>query len=382
MNNKTGLKLIVFVLLLSIFPYPSEAFYKKKVLVGQFQNPANWDKPYHPGNIIAELIARELLRQKRYQVISATGNMMPEMSSQYSSPDENGVEPAILDYRKTNFPEILFIQNPASEVRKPGMGGKSDKMDQDSLWPVALGETPKKSAYTEVRGKIIKFLPDMDDDSGSLQREKAEIQIHIELVQNKTGRVLNEKTFKISSSTGTEPFSTEKLNSPNGYGTPGLSSMNKALNSLRRQLGSYIAEVLDSLLLEGEIIASKRKEIYKNGIEEPEIEEEILINLGSSNGIRIGDQLQVDAVGLRLKDLYTPMDLGDVYVRAGVIQILHTWEGTAKAIPLAGKDFETGFIVRSITPFRKRGLSSTNINPIGLEEEVPWWEFHGIRSVN
>jgi len=348
MNNKAGLKLIIFVLLLSIFPDPSEAFYKKKVLVGQFQNPANWDKPYHPDTIIAELIAWELLRQKRYQVIPATGNRMPEMT-----------------------------QKPSQE-----MGGKSGRMDQDSLWPVALGETPKKSAYTEIRGKIIKFLPDMEDDSGSLHREKAEIHIHIELVQNNTGRVLNEKTFKISSSTGTEPFSIEKLNSPNGDGTAGLSSMNKALDSLRLQLGSYIAEILDSLLLEGQIIATKRNEIYKNGVKEPEIEEEIFINLGLSNGIRIGDQLQVTAVGLGLKDLYTPTDLGDVYVRAGVIQILHTWEGTAKAMPLAGKDFETGFIVQSITPFRKRGLSSTNINPIGLEEEVPWWEFHGIRSVN
>jgi hypothetical protein len=38
---------------------------------------------------------------------------------------------------------------------------------------------------------------------------------------------------------------------------------------------------------------------------------------------------------------------------------------------LAGKNFETGFLVRSVnTPIRKE------------EEHVHWWEFHGIRSVN
>ncbi|MDA8561443.1 hypothetical protein N9L33_06525, partial [Nitrospinae bacterium] len=67
----------------------------------------------------------------------------------------------------------------------------------------------------------------------------------------------------------------------------------------------------------------------------------------------------------------TEADLGDVYVKIGVIQIIQTWEGTAKAMSLAGKNFEKGFLVRSVNmPIRKE------------EDHVPWWKFHGIRSVN
>ena len=96
-----------------------------------------------------------------------------------------------------------------------------------------------------------------------------------------------------------------------------------------------------------------------------------MVNIGSLNGVRIGDLFQVDAVGLGLSDPYTKADLGDVYVKIGVIQILQTWEGTAKAMPLAGKNFETGFLVRSVNmPIKKK------------EEPLQWWAFHGIRSVN
>ena len=80
---------------------------------------------------------------------------------------------------------------------------------------------------------------------------------------------------------------------------------------------------------------------------------------------------------------YTASDLGDVYVKIGVILILEAWEGTAKAMSLAGKNFETGFLVRSVKAPRRGRLSSMNNKPTRQEEEkVPWWDFHGIRSVN
>ncbi len=156
------------------------------------------------------------------------------------------------------------------------------------------------------------------------------------------------------------------------YRKPGLSSINFALNSLKHKIGSFVSEKLDSLLLEGEIIAFKRKEIFGEKGKKVVVEEGILVNLGSSNGVRIGDLLQVHVVALGLKDPYTANDLGDVYVRIGVIQILQTWDGTAKARPLAGKNFETGFLVRSMTTLRKSRFSPTNGNSIEQErEKVP-----------
>ena len=99
-------------------------------------------------------------------------------------------------------------------------------------------------------------------------------------------------------------------------------------------------------------------------------EEEILVNIGSSNGVLIGDLFHVDVLGLGLSDPYTGADLGDVYVKIGVIKIVQTWEGTAKAMSMVGKNFEIGSLVRS-----------DNI-PQRQEEKVPWWNFHGIGSVN
>lgn len=358
--------------------------------MGQFQNPVEWDKPYHPGNIIAELLSQELIHQKQVQLLSRTKNMGPLMGDPSSSSGQNYVEPAIYNSSKMSSPEILFIQNSDPQMGQPAQEMSMKQMDEDSIWPAKLGEKPQKATFTEIRGKVIKFLPDTEsgrDSAGanalkSGTRENAEIQVHIELVQNNTGRVLYEKTFAVFSSVGTKPFSMEKLNSADMNGEPGLSSMNFALNSLRRTIGSFISDKLDSLPLEGEIIAIKGKRNARKKGEENIVEEKILVNLGSSNGVRIGDLFQVAAVGLKLNDLYTTSDLGDVYVRVGVIKIIQAWEGTAEAMSVAGENYKTGFLVRSMPTLRRGELSPINNGLTKQEEEVPWWDFHGIRSVN
>ena len=112
-------------------------------------------------------------------------------------------------------------------------------------------------------------------------------------------------------------------------------------------------------MLEGEIIAINKKEIISQKSQKGEIEEEFLVNLGSANGVRIGDLFKVHAVGLGLHDPFTGSDLGDIYVRTGVIQILHAWEGFSKAISLGGKNYKTGFLIRSITALGESKLKST-----------------------
>ena len=77
MKNKIWSKIFIFVFLVPYFlPLsPSHAFYKKKVLIGQFQDPAGWNQPHRPGNIIAELLVQELTREKRFQLVSISENM-------------------------------------------------------------------------------------------------------------------------------------------------------------------------------------------------------------------------------------------------------------------------------------------------------------------
>ena len=385
MKNKIWSKIFIFVFFVPYFltPSPSHAFYKKKVLIGQFQDPAGWNQPYRPGNIIAELLVQELTREKRFQLVSISENMQGSMDNHDKTPDKDSMESAIFDSWKMDFPGIISIQGPGPKMGKP----KMDRMDNpmNPLWPVGMGRLSQKASLTEIRGDIIKFLPDTKKENskeseslGSLNRENAELQVHVELVQNKTGRILFEKTFKVISNAGNWPFSFERLNLGNRKGKSRLSSMNYALDYLKREMGSFITDKLDSLMLEGEIIAINKKEIMaqkgrKN--QKGEIEEEFLVNLGSANGVRIGDLFKVHAVGLGLHDPFTGSDLGDIYVRTGVIQILHAWDGFSKARSLGGKDYKIGFLIRSTTALGESKVPS-------IVEKVPWWEFHGTRAVD
>jgi hypothetical protein len=378
MKNNICLKLFILILFIAFFSSPAQAVYKKKVLIEKFQNPAKWDKPYSPGLIILELLNQELMKKKGVDLISISINIQKSMNNANPPSGKNYVEPTIFDTERSSDPEIKLIQDTGSELIKlpKKIIPTKTPTDDDPLWPKKLGQNVHKSNFTEIRGKVIKFLPDnrMGGSRASMQskaRENAEVEVHVELVQHSTGRVLHEKSFREISRLGTQPFSIKKVGFTDMNGIEVLSSMNYALNSLKNEVGMFISEKIDYLPLEGEIIANKRKEIAGEKGKKNLVDEEILINIGSSNGVRIGDLFQVYAVGLGLSDPYTASDLGDVYVNIGVIQIVVAWEGTSKAMSLAGKNFETGFLVRSVNmPIRKE------------EEQVHWWEFHGIRSVN
>jgi hypothetical protein len=380
MKNKICLELLVFVLISSFFSTPAQAIYKKKVLVGKFQNPVQWDKPYDPGIIISELLNQELIHKKGIQLISLSEYIQKLMNNDNPSSDENFIEPTVFDSRESSAPEIKLIQNTGSELIKSSskMMPAKNPMDDDPLWPAKLGKKVHKSTFIEVRGEVIKFMPDnrISNSNISLRSknsENAEVAVNIELIQHNTGRVLHEKTFIKTSSVGTQPFSIKKINISGINERDVLSSMDSALNSLKTAVSKFVSEKIDYLPLEGEIISTKRKKnVGKSGIKINSIEEEILVNIGSSNGVSIGDLFQVYAVGLGLSDPYTGADLGDVYVKVGVIKILKTWEGTAKAMRLVGNNFEIGSLVRSANiPIRQEE-----------EEKKPWWGFHVIGSVN
>jgi hypothetical protein len=378
MKNKICLELFVFMLISSFFSSPAQAIYKKKVLVGKFQNPAQWDKSYDPGIIISEMLNQELIHKKGIQLISTPKNIQKVMINDNSSSDENFMDSTVLDNRESSLAEIKLTQNTGSELMKSTKKKMPAKksMDDDSLWPAKLGKKVHKSTFIEIRGKVIKFIPDnrrndYDVSLRSKTSENAEVAVNVELIQNNTGRVLHEKTFIKISRKGTQPFSIEKINFSDTNERNDLSSMSSALNSLKSSVSKFVSEKIDYLPLQGEIISTNKNKITgKSGVKNFD-EEEILVNIGSSNGVLIGDLFYVDVLGLGLSDPYTGADLGDVYVKTGVIKIVQTWDGTAKAMRIVGKNFEIGSLVRSANiPIRQE------------EDKVPWWDFHGIGSVN
>jgi hypothetical protein len=342
----------------AIFSVPAHAFYQKRVLVGEFINPIKWEKPYYPNDIIIKLLRQELMSGKRVQLISkpeSSGQSIKKLNPKYS---QGSLESDTFDSREKSLPDTEFISNPASQQKTNQNDILISQEDQVDLWPIKFGEKTQKANFTEIRVKIIKFIPNKSQ-SGELSNflknrvnENSVIQVHIELLQNSTGKILFEKMFEIFSSSGTQPFNINNLNLTNMDIIP--SSLNFALKTLKKQMLLFVNESLDSIPLEGEILATKRKNILSKKGENINFEEEILVNIGSLNGVQIGDLFQVDAVGLGLNDLYTKRGLGDVYVRIGVIQITDVWKGTAKAIALAGKNFEKGHLVRSIATIKNK----------------------------
>ena len=271
MKNKICLELLVFVLISSFFSTPAQAIYKKKVLVGKFQNPAQWDKSYDPGIIISEMLNQELIHKKGIQLISISKNIQKLMNNDNSSSSENFVEPTVFDNREPSFPAIELIQNTGSELMKSPtkiMPAKNP-MDDDPLWPAKLGKKVHKSTFIEIRGKVIKFMPDnrRSDSDVSLRSktsENAEVAVNVELIQHNTGRVLHEKTFRKVSRFGNEPFSIEKIRLTNMNRRDGLSSMNSALMSLKSAVGEFVSDKIDDLPLEGEIVATNKKNDERN----------------------------------------------------------------------------------------------------------------------
>jgi hypothetical protein len=394
MKNKYRLKFLIILFLALCHVSPSLAFYKKKVLISPFKNPANWNKPYDPGKMIAEMIANELNHKNRVQLVSIKKNMMELMDNQGMHQDKYDIEPAIFESWKTSYPEIRSIQSSNNKMLSPMQ--KMNQMEQmvPPPWPIELGKASLKPSLTEIKGTIIKFAPaknkDKSMDSHSMnpsKRDSAELWVQVEIVQNKTGRTIFKKIFKTSSSLGNQPFSMINIGLGSGAINLKSSSMDIALARSTDEITSYILDKIDSILLEGEIIAINEKsmkpiknnenKMFSKKVPNNDEYEEVLINIGKVNGVRIGDLFEVHAMSLGMQDPYSGNDLGDIYVRTGVVQIMHAWEGFSKAVSLGGKNFKKGYIIRSI------GALNGTKHSAGIGEgETPWWEFKTNYSAN
>lgn len=349
MINKFWPKIIILVFLFLICSNPSQAFYKKKVFVGEFENPVGWDEDYVPGDVLAKLLTQELKRGDRIHLVTSQKPLNLEEPEENMAPTE-------------------------------------------SNWPVNLGEEAIKASLFIIKAKILNFtpnktdIPPMADEADTSfdqnHREIAELSVYVELVQNKTGRVIAHKTFKTLSRVGKIKFSSNIIGMHSDKSM--FSSMDYALNNLKSQIGSFVIEVLETQMLEGEIISVDRKIIdTKKKSKKPVIEENYLVNLGSANGVHVGDIFKVHAVGLGLLDPYTGNDLGDIYVKTGVVKILQVWEGFSKAQALGGTNFKKGFLIQSTTETRKGEQMLTRGNNLENQDiKIPRWDFNGIRSVN
>ena len=100
-------------------------------------------------------------------------------------------------------------------------------------------------------------------------------------------------------------------------------------------MNAFLITALHPLPLEGEIISVI-----------PE-KKEVVINVGKIHGIDFGDFFNVYSVTLKYKDPFTQKELGNKFMRRGVIRVKDVQEGFSIASIIAGEGFEIGELAQS-----------------------------------
>ncbi|MDC0206335.1 hypothetical protein OAL04_03765 [Nitrospinae bacterium] len=367
-----------FLLIIFFFCFfNSKAFAdeKHKIVVTELKDPPKWNKKFSPGKILTIHLKNQLAQEKQVYLLPDKSISPPEtsgsllrnelnmMGSSASSSSLNNSRPNRFNYSKDgrfydripnindSIPSVKFISgenimgilpiqdstdNTIDKIPKQMPPKKTDPVP----WPVRLGRIPQKASFYQIRGEVLKFdtganVSSKSDSAFSKKQnsESAEIDAKIQLIQNKTGRVIEEKIFKSTSNAGRRPFSEEIDLHHDKWSKEETSSMNLALTLLSKNIVSYVNDRLQGFALEGDIISVKNKDV--------------LINLGKQNGVEVGDKYRVFSLGLGLNDPLTDNDLGDIYVKMGVIQITDSMLGFSRAMTIVGKDFMPGNVVRS-----------------------------------
>jgi hypothetical protein len=383
--NKILSKLVLIFVILCFLNGQAFAVYKHKVIVNEFDDPQDWKESYSPGKILSENLKQKLLHSRQFHMLpkkmndNSTHGKMPSSSMMDASPYQEDVELAIDYIPSDSLIDVIPIQGPSVGIM--GSEGKLknvDKipsrnamMDDPIPWPVHLGSIAEKASLFEIRGQVVRFDPGNKDNlmMDSVKKsdiEQAELEVMLQLVQNKTGRVVYKQKFRAFSNSGERPFSKDIDFGLDGRDSREPSSMSLAFSLLTNKMLSFVNNTIFTEPLEGEIIAIKN--------------EDVLINIGRQNGVQIGDKFRVHSVGLQLDDPLTEYDLGDIYVKMGAIQVLESMLGFSRARIIVGKDFMPGNLVRSFKLFKGIG-QQFRAREVLLESEgsVPWWSFHGIK---
>ncbi len=296
--RKLFLVLVVFSLYF-VFTSTAKAEYKNRLSILAFENPPGWSASYNPGTLITDLLS---------QTLSGRGNfhLLPPPSRQEKASD-------------------LSATPDGKSKMAPMEGEQLDHPAQFILKGRVLHFTPGKPPS---RAQIILNI-------GEALKQRAEIEIELELINHHLKKTLHRKKFQIVSSTGSIPFNMDSTVVNFDSQLFQKSSVGKALLQLMGEIDSYIMATLHPLPLEGEVIAVDAEK------------KEMIINIGQVHGVNFRDYFNVYSVTLKYKDPFSDLDLGNKFFRRGVIRVKDVQEGFSIASIIAGEDFEQGELVRS-----------------------------------
>ena len=296
----------ILVVALVCVPAAAWAGYKNKISVLPLEDPPGWTAGYAPGAVVTGMLKHSLTQSSRYHI--------------YPPPKKK-------ESRQTP-------PRPGSKTAKP----VSQKMKNGG----ANANTMKHPVRFLVQGKVLHFDPGEPPTKAQKVfnapesiKQRAEVEIEIELASHHTGNAIARKTFRTHSIAGVVPF--EYDGSPLRVFDAGFqrTSLGKALSQLDQEINAYIAKTLHPLPLEAEIIAVDAGS------------REVIINAGKENGIGFGDFFTVYTVTLENRDPFSQKELGGRFTRRGVVRVRDVQENFSVAAIMAGEGFQAGELVRS-----------------------------------
>ncbi len=270
------------LLILMTAANPVSAQYKNKLSILPIENPAGWTADYAPGELVTRMLKHSVAENGAFHL--------------YPAPKKQAGDKASM-----NHPAQFLVQ------------GRVLVFDP--------GEPPTKAQ------KVF--------DAPETIKQRAEIEIEIELSSHHAREFLGRQRFQAQSIAGVIPFEFDgtqlDFHDPQFLRT----SIGKTLADLNRQIHAFITQTLYVQPLQGEIVGVDKEKM------------EVLINLGRENGIGFGDDFNVYSVTLNQKDPYSKRDLGGRFTRQGVVRVRQVHAGFSIAAIMAGKEFQQGQLVRS-----------------------------------
>jgi len=260
--------------------------YKKKVQVQPLQNPPGWIGTYNPGTLVSDLLEQKLLQQDNVTLV------------QFMDHESN----------KTKVQKLNAIHSTSAQII--------------------------------ISGKIVEYRPALPINLESTKSEKrisrsAKVQIEFKILQGQTKRMVAGFILSENSKDGEFPLG-HSQNSLNP-GNPAFRKtfMGKALNQITDKIMPAIANYLDRVPLDGQVLAIEKEE------------EQMIINVGQRSGVEIRDEFIVYSVDINFPDPIYKEDIGDRLTKLGVVRVINVQEGFSEAVIMAGGNFVKGNLVRS-----------------------------------
>ena len=325
----------------------AHARFMKKIMIEPLLNPKDWKGSFEPGTAFTSMLRNSLEKSKQFQIIQTPST-------------------------KTKNKEKKLLKNSETSKEENPKISKEEKIDRVDLSRQTYSSKSTSSQY-QVRGRIIYFNPDANPSKkGGLEnkvfrhRENAEVKAVIELINMHTGRSLAKKLFVFVSNDGRTPFGSE-LTTLN-FNTPEFksSSIGKAFWNLNNSVKKFVVQILNNVPLEGNLILVDHKN------------KSALINLGKANGIMLRDVFTVLSMKTSFIDPLNETDLGDEYIRKGVIKIIEVQGRFSRAQIMAGADLAPGDLV--VPKYRKPIKTIPKDQLPG--KNITWGAYKGLPSLS